>query len=645
MKIAVTMLKVPFRILLILLFSAQITNSYSQTSRIEELRKSYLSTTDKKVQLDLLIKICEQHYSFSADTLLHYYNLAKNSKSKTPEQEFIIENFYAIYLTKTGEYTKGLEYTDSLLKNFPSTVMRTVYLEILNIKCGALIRNNENKNAIENCFESLKTAEELRDTLYILRAYTLLGWANMEIEKYSEATNWLNKGIRLTKNEKLLQYVPALFSNNASCYNNLSQDDSAIYFINKALYYAKQSENLAAVCNALNIRANISLKKDYFAFAESDMNEALAVREKIGDPFYIVSDMGTLATYYALRKMPSKGIPISMKGIELARKTGNTPKLIYLYQTLAENYKAAGMKDEYAETLLKINALKDTLYQENSEDALAVLQTRYEVQKKENIILQQKIKIERNNYYLAGSTIVFILVSLLIILLYRNYQHVQKIKLEKLLQEQKILSREAVIKAEEAERKRIAADLHDNLGSYAAAISSNTKTIKESPGGSESTIIQLEENAKNMVTQLSDTIWVLKNEQLPFTSLCDRFKTWMQKLMRNYPKLTYNFNEEIKNDLIFTPSRMLHLFLIMKECVTNSLKHSEATEITVNFFSDKDWMIEITDNGKGFDTSNYQRGSGLENIRHRVEESNWKINLESKKESGTKITISGNTTN
>ncbi len=56
------------------------------------------------------------------------------------------------------------------------------------------------------------------------------------------------------------------------------------------------------------------------------------------------------------------------------------------------------------------------------------------------------------------------------------------------------------MKAEEAERKRIAADLHDNLGSYAAAISSNTKSIKESPNGSTSTIVQLEENAQNMVT-------------------------------------------------------------------------------------------------------------------------------------------------
>ena len=644
MKIAFIMHKTATRLLFLFFIAGQTITSFSQTIRIDGLRSAFFSTTDKNKKLNLLIKLCEQHYSFSVDTLFHYYTLAKKLPNKNQEQEFRIEGFYSVYLTKTGESQRAVEYSDSLLKNIPLTLSRSIYFEILLNKCAALIRNNENKNAIENCFELLKSAEKQNDTLFILKAYTVLGWANMEIEKYAEAIIWLNKGVKLSNNQKLLQYVPAMFSNNASCYNNLSKDDSALYFVNRALYYAKQSENLAAVCNALNIRASINLRKDYFAFAESDMNEALAVREKIGDPFYIISDMGTLATYYAKRNLPAKGIFISLKGIELARKTKNIPKLIYLYQTLAENYRVANKIDEYAESLTKIIDLKDTLYKENSEDALAVLQTRYEVQKKENIILQQKIKIERNNYYLAGSTIVFILVSTFIILLYRNYQHVQKIKMEKLLFDQKNLRREAIIKAEEAERKRIAADLHDNLGSYAAAISSNTKSIKENPNGSANTIIQLEENAQNMVTQLSDTIWVLKNEQLPFTSLCDRFKIWMQRLMRNYPNIKYNFNENIKEDLIFSPAKMLHLFLIMKECVTNSLKHSEANEITVIFFSNKEWEIEITDNGKGFDTLNYIKGSGIDNIHHRVDESNWQFTINSNKTAGTKIKINGNTT-
>ena len=83
----------------------------------------------------------------------------------------------------------------------------------------------------------------------------------------------------------------------------------------------------------------------------------------------------------------------------------------------------------------------------------------------------------------------------------------------------------------------------------------------------------------------------------------------------------------------------------MKECVTNSLKHGESTEITINFYSDKEWKIEIIDNGKGFDTTNYIKGSGLENILHRVVESSWKLKIDSKINSGTKINLEGSTTN
>lgn len=616
----------------------------AQTKKVDALKSLYNVQTDDSKKADVLIRLFEQHFSFSVDTLFHYYEIAKSLSNLQPEQTFLINSIYPIYLVKVGKTQEALEYADSLLKKIPEGISHKAKRELLNNKIVCLIRNNENKNAIESSFELLKSAEGDKDTIFILKAYTILGWANMEIEKFTEATVWLNKGIALTKNEKILQNFASLFSNNASCYNNLSKEDSALYFVNRALYLAQLAENLTAVCNALNIRANINLKKDYFSFAESDMNEAIEVREKIGDPFYIVSDMGTLATYYAMRKLPEKGIPISLKGIELARKSKNIPKMIYLYQALAENYKAAHMQEEYSDALLKIIDLKDTLYIDNSEDALAILKTRYEVQKKENIILQQQLKIDRNKYYFIGSTIVFILISLLIGLLYRNYKYLQNIKMENLLKEQKILSQEAVLKAEEAERKRIAADLHDNLGSYAAAISANTKYIKEGVSDLSQVTLQLEENAQNMVTQLSDTIWVLKNEQLPFTSLCDRFKIWIQRIMKNYPGIKYNFTENIKNDMIFSPSKMLNLFLIIKECITNVLKHSNASEIYVHFFSDQEWRIEIIDNGKGFDTSNYIKGSGLDNIQHRAKNDNWNFNINSKYNEGTSIKISGNTT-
>ena len=293
--------------------------------------------------------------------------------------------------------------------------------------------------------------------------------------------------------------------------------------------------------------------------------------------------------------------------------------------------------------MVKIIDLKDSLSEKNSADAIAGLETKYELQKKENIIIQQENKLTQNRYLAIGLIIFVMLISSLIGLLYRNRQLVHRRKIERELIEQKIVSAEAVRQAEENERKRIAADLHDNLGSFAAAITSNVKHLKEGVASKEEVTFQLEENAQNMVSQLSDTIWVLKNEHLPFTKLADRFKVWMQRLIKNYPDVKYHYNEEILNDVEFTPVKILHVFLILKECVTNALKHSNCTDLKINFISNKNLQITIEDNGKGIE-NNAGEGSGIENIKYRAAECGWNVEWKKASPTGTCVLLTSSTT-
>src|SRR4029079_6408947 len=127
-------------------------------------------------------------------------------------------NFYCIYLYKVGQISEGMRLNDSLIqsfssKNIPGNFTR---MEIMGTQVNGLIRNGENKAAIELSFNVLKEAEKARDSEFITRSYILLGWANMEIEKYHEAIKWLAKGIRLTSNPSIMENNPYLFSNIAS---------------------------------------------------------------------------------------------------------------------------------------------------------------------------------------------------------------------------------------------------------------------------------------------------------------------------------------------------------------------------------------------------------------------------------------------
>ncbi len=617
----------------------------AQTHKIDSLRNKISQNLSLNEKRETLINLCAEFNSLPSDSLLHYIHLADQLCKEGSDESIKVKIYYCIYLQKKSRSEDAIHILDSLSIKISSLKNNEkLRMEIIIAQCGALIRNNENKEAIENAFNLLQLAELQKDTLNAVKAYTFLGWANMELGKYYEAIRFLNTGFHYSNNENILQYESSLFSNNAASLANMLKTDSARYFVELSLKYSRKTENLTSLANALNIRADMFANKHEYVAAENDLKEALEVREKIGDKFFIISDMAQLSVFYANINQTNKGIEIAQEGITIAKELGNTAKLIYLYSALGENYRVAKKYEEYSHALENIVNLKDTLYQNNSEDAIAAIGAKYELQKKENIIIKQKYELIRSRYFTIGTIIVFILCALLIFMFYRNYQLVQKRKMEAIMTEQKKIASEAIIAAEENERKRIAADLHDNLGSYAAAITSNVKYLKEGILNKETIITQLDENARSMVTQLSDTIWVLKNEYLLFTQLADRYKVWMLRLMQNYPDIKYNYSENIAEDVEFAPVKILNIFLILKECINNALKHSKCSDITIAFTSDQTWQITIEDNGIGFTLDKTQKGNGMKNVMDRAFTSGWNVEWLSIAPHGTRVLISGYTT-
>lgn len=618
----------------------------AQTKVIAGLKREVETATTDDKRLEALFALCEEKQSLNTDTFCKYASVAKEISfhQKNKANIAMAEYYIASCLVKRSALDTALQICEKNIrevKNDPGALSAVMKLTAL--KAQIFIRSTRYKEGLAEIYKVLHTAEGARDTMMQIVALNGIGWVNMEMDQGQEALTWFFKALKVTDNNYYHEKNSNIYSNIAAIYKGLGKHDSAEYFVEKAIAFSRKTGNLFFLANSLNILADIYIDTQRPVLAEAPLNEALKIRKEIGDPFYIVSDISQLAIYYAHILQPAKGIAISREGIEIAKKYKITAKLSYLYHALGENYKAAGNYVEYSKTLEQIMTLKDSVYAANTAEAKAEMYTRYNLDKKENLIKVQSLELANKNYLIYGSLALLVLTLFTSWLLFRGFKKNQQIKLLKMQTEEKKLAAHAVMSAEEKERKRISRDLHDNIGAYATALMANTEQLKQQAAGNviKQSADNVSENAHDIMNSLQETIWVLNNDVITITDFIDRFKLYSKKMLQNFPGIQIRFKEQLDNDIELSPAEALHLFRIMQETLQNTVKHAKPRNLCVTVETNESIFISIKDDGKGFNTLDVSSGNGLLNMRHRAKEAGYRFNITSAEE-GTEITLQKN---
>ncbi len=197
------------------------------------------------------------------------------------------------------------------------------------------------------------------------------------------------------------------------------------------------------------------------------------------------------------------------------------------------------------------------------------------------------------------------------------------------------------------ERERISRELHDNIGSQLSYISNNIDWLVETPESfsKEEEAKRLSivgDTAKNLVADLRETIWAMKKESIMLDELADRLKSFLQSQCILKPQMDVSIKENIERNYSFSPTEALNIFRACQEAIVNSIRHSRAEEISliIEAGSGVAYSFTIEDNGKGFDQQKYYHNHyGLENMVHRVAESEAELLISSEPGKGTKVTI------
>ena len=318
---------------------------------------------------------------------------------------------------------------------------------------------------------------------------------------------------------------------------------------------------------------------------------------------------------------------------------------ISYYRALATCYQLKGDTKKYEETLEKMIVAKDAFYEANSATAIAELQTKYEVQKKEKTIVEQKLNLTVKNYWLFGSALFAAMLSIIVWVGFKNYRRKQTIKMQRALEEEKRIAAHSIIDAEEHERKRIAADLHDNIGAYASAIRADVEKITDNDFQKNKVSFQnLQQHSQEIINSLRDTIWVLNKENITITGISDRIKNYLNKLQPSYSHIQFHITEEIKNDVRLSSQHALNIFRIVQEAIHNALKHSNASNISIIIKSVENITLQITDDGKGINNAiDYTGGNGFINMKARAKETGMQLEIITEDNKGASLILHATT--
>jgi len=212
---------------------------------------------------------------------------------------------------------------------------------------------------------------------------------------------------------------------------------------------------------------------------------------------------------------------------------------------------------------------------------------------------------------------------------------VERIRVRRLLEIEKI-------------RSRIAADLHDDIGSGLTRIALISDMIQrqsmseKKPIDPKVTIPMLTEKvgtiSRELVDAMSDVVWSIDPKNSSMERLLQRVQTFAVEVCEAKEiELEISISEGTEKLKVGSDS-IRAVLLVAKEALTNVARHSNAKHASVKINPrHHEFDIEITDDGKGFTIEELSRMNGLMNMRVRIEKNGGTFTVDSAKGRGTII--------
>ena len=201
--------------------------------------------------------------------------------------------------------------------------------------------------------------------------------------------------------------------------------------------------------------------------------------------------------------------------------------------------------------------------------------------------------------------------------------------------------------AMENERRRIARDLHDEFGSSLTGIALQGEATAISPSlpsDARAEMVSMTRRVRQLIGKLDEVVWATNPDNDSLKNFVAYFCDYAEEFLSPTP-IKCRIDSPAISDLpecVLDAKIRHHLLLAAREGLNNSVRYSGASTVWIKMhLADNTFVLEIKDDGKGFDPAKAREGgNGLANIRSRMELIHGRSAIETRSGQGTTVTLS-----
>lgn len=573
------------------------------------------------------------------DSLLGAYDMI-SAKKKWEEIDSSIQfeswdSLKKVHVLAKFRLLLNFEMYDSTLKLLPTAYnevdkkkYKTIYYELRRLETVCQTQTGRYLEGIKNSLQILPYYEQEKIYKRVCGIKSNIGWSYFNLNDFKNAKVFINESIKDAKMYHLdyllsdyYQRIATVYAGQLQLDTNWKQSnfDSSMLYFNKSFELMDTTEPSWELTNYYINVSGLNTIINNHSVAIEYAKKGLLISEKTHDFDGISKFNINMGVSY----LKLKDYENAEKYLKVAERFAKENQIKDGLNEININLATIYVKQKKYELSSKYYEAYITLYfsefNQNKFSNAQELSKKYQTEKieKELEITKNNELISKNNFHTSLFIIGLVTFFVIGLLVYFT----QKIKTRKKLEIIQLKFQSEIVKKETEiqERIRISRNLHDNLGAFASSIRKNIDLIETNQSINKDSLAELKYNSDQIITNLKNVVIDLNQKLLPFTEFMDMIKTELMRLLKSFPNIELDINDEINYSQFLDIEKQLNLKAIMFELVHNSIRHSKCNNIKLDIKEDANYIfIKLEDDGVFNDKINLCAGNGINNIVDRV---------------------------